>query len=124
MPSESQKDLKKAVAQQPIATAIEADERNFQLYAGGVLTADCGTNLDHGVLIAGYGRENHTDFWLIKNSWGPQWGDEGYVKLARSDEAGPGQCGLAIQPSFPIKTHANPPRPPKPGARPRRALLA
>lgn len=64
-----------------------------------------------------YGRENHTDFWLIKNSWGREWGDEGYLKLERTDSTqSAGKCGLAMVPSFPIKSHANPPRPPKPGA--------
>jgi len=39
------------VANQPVSVAIEADERNFQLYAGGVFDAPCGTALDHGVLV-------------------------------------------------------------------------
>jgi hypothetical protein len=82
---------------------------------GGVLTAPCGNQLDHGVLIVGYGRENHTDYWLIKNSWGQYWGDQGYIKILRSDEDGPGQCGVAEGPSYPIKWNDNPPRPPKPG---------
>lgn len=116
VPEEDESALKQAVAHQPIATAIQANQRAFQLYGGGVFTDDCGTQLDHGVLIAGYGRENHTDYWLIKNSWGSEWGDEGYIKLERGRGDGPGKCGLAIGPSFPIKKHNNPPRPPKPGA--------
>ena len=53
MPHEDEEALKKAVAHQPVATAIQANERQFQLYVGGVLTEECGTALDHGVLIAG-----------------------------------------------------------------------
>jgi C1A family cysteine protease len=95
--------LKAAVAQQPIAIAIEADTRYFQSYSSGVLTSSsCGTNLDHGVLIVGYGTENGIDYWLVKNSWGTSWGDKGYVKIARSDSTNdPGICGIAMDPSFP-----------------------
>ncbi len=95
--------LKAAVAQQPVAIAIEADTRYFQSYSGGVLTSSsCGTNLDHGVLIVGYGTENGQDYWLVKNSWGTTWGDKGYVKIARSSSTNdPGVCGIAMDPSFP-----------------------
>ena len=95
--------LKAAVAQQPVSIAIEADTRYFQSYSSGVLTStSCGTNLDHGVLIVGYGTENVIDYWLVKNSWGTSWGDKGYVKIARSDSTNDaGICGIAMDPSFP-----------------------
>jgi len=95
--------LQQAVAQQPVSVAIEADTRYFQFYTSGVLTsASCGTNLDHGVLIVGYGTESGSDYWLVKNSWGESWGESGYVKIARSDSTkDPGICGIAMQPSFP-----------------------
>jgi len=95
--------LKAAVAQQPVAVAIEADTRYFQSYSSGVLTSSsCGTNLDHGVLIVGYGSENGIDYYLVKNSWGTTWGDKGYVKIARSSSTNdPGICGIAMDPSFP-----------------------
>jgi KDEL-tailed cysteine endopeptidase len=95
--------LKGAVAQQPIAIAIEADTRYFQSYSSGVLTSSsCGTTLDHGVLVVGYGNENGIDYWLVKNSWGTTWGDKGYVKIARSDSTNDaGICGIAMDPSFP-----------------------
>jgi C1A family cysteine protease len=95
--------LKAAVLQQPVAIAIEADTRYFQSYSSGVLTStSCGTTLDHGVLIVGYGEENGQKYWLVKNSWGTTWGDAGYVKIARSDSTNDsGICGIAMDPSFP-----------------------
>ena len=95
--------LKGAVSQQPVAIAIEADTRYFQSYSSGVLTSSsCGTSLDHGVLIVGYGAENGIDYWLVKNSWGTSWGDKGYVKIARTDSTNDaGICGIAMDPSFP-----------------------
>jgi C1A family cysteine protease len=95
--------LKAAVAQQPVAVAIEADTRYFQSYSSGVLTSSsCGTSLDHGVLTVGYGTENGIDYWNVKNSWGTSWGDQGYVKIGRSSSTNdPGICGISMDPSFP-----------------------
>jgi C1A family cysteine protease len=77
--------------------------RYFQSYSSGVLTStSCGTTLDHGVLVVGYGTENGIDYYLVKNSWGTTWGDKGYVKIARSSSTNdPGICGIAMDPSFP-----------------------
>jgi len=102
----NQQALKAAVAQGPVSIAIEADTTTFQFYSGGVITSSiCGTNLDHGVLIVGYGEEDGTPYWLVKNSWGDTWGDNGYVKIARSNSTDDdGICGIAMQPSFPVST--------------------
>jgi C1A family cysteine protease len=96
--------LRAAVAKQPVAIAIEADTKYFQSYSSGVLTSSsCGTNLDHGVLIVGYGEETGIKYWLVKNSWATTWGDNGYIKIGRSDSVNdPGICGIAMDPSFPI----------------------
>ena len=96
----------KAVSQQPVSVAIEADHQSFQLYAGGVYSAkDCGTELDHGVLLVGYGMDpkskKHKHFWKIKNSWGPAWGEDGYIRIAKGGSGDEGQCGVAMQPSYP-----------------------
>ncbi len=100
----NQHDLKSAVFTNPVSIAIEADTRYFQSYKSGVLTSDleCGTSLDHGVLIVGYGEESGIPYWLLKNSWGDSWGDEGYVKIERSDSTSDaGVCGVAMEASFP-----------------------
>ncbi len=92
-----------ALMVQPVAIAIEADQRDFQLYKSGVFTGACGTNLDHGVLAVGYGAENGIDYYWVKNSWGTTWGDGGYIKLGRGSayNGGDGQCGMLLSASYP-----------------------
>lgn len=95
--------LMEAVSQQPVSIAIEADEMAFQLYSGGVLTDSCGDNLDHGVLLVGYGTENGVDYWHVKNSWGADWGAQGYIKLLRGGKNPEGgQCGILESASYPV----------------------
>jgi len=93
----SESDLMSAIQKGPVSIAIEADQRGFQFYSSGVFTGQCGKQLDHGVLLVGYGTENGDDYWLVKNSWGASWGVEGYIKLVRGKD----QCGLADSASYP-----------------------
>jgi cathepsin L len=91
-------DLLSAVNIGPVSIAIEADQPVFQYYSSGVLDSSaCGTTLDHGVLIVGYGTSTE-DYWIVKNSWGSSWGQSGYVYLARNKNT----CGLAQDPSYPV----------------------
>nr|BAJ85145.1 predicted protein [Hordeum vulgare subsp. vulgare] len=108
VPVNSEKSLQKAVANQPISVAIEAGGRAFQLYKSGIFTGTCGTALDHGVAAVGYGTENGKDYWLVRNSWGSVWGEDGYIRMERNIKASSGKCGIAVEPSYPTKTARTP----------------
>ena len=95
--------LKTALQGGPVSVAIDAGGLNFQLYFGGIMKHFCGTSLDHGVLVVGYGTEGSTDYWILKNSWGAGWGEKGYFRILRTmDAQGPGVCGLQLDASYPI----------------------
>ncbi|KAE8655160.1 Cysteine proteinase RD21a [Hibiscus syriacus] len=100
--------LKKAVANQPVSVAIEAGGRALQLYESGVFTGECGLALDHGVVIVGYGRDDEGgDYWIVRNSWGSGWGENGYIRMERNVDAFTGKCGIAMEASYPVKNGAN-----------------
>lgn len=103
----SETQLAHAVQQQPVSVAIEADQPSFQFYKSGIFDTTCGTNLDHGVLAVGYGSQtdstgNSMNYWIVKNSWGASWGNNGYILLAKDVSAPEGQCGIAMQASYPV----------------------
>jgi len=82
----------------PVSVAIEADQSGFQLYKSGVFCGTCGTSLDHGVLVVGYGDEGTSPYWKVKNSWGASWGEAGYIRMCRNSD----KCGIASEPSYPV----------------------
>jgi len=104
--ADSVADLEAAVAEGPVSIAIEADQTAFQFYSGGVLTGTCGTRLDHGVLVVGYGTDSASGdkFWKVKNSWGESWGMDGYILICKEcDKNGrAGECGILMEPSYPV----------------------
>ncbi|CAL4988271.1 unnamed protein product [Urochloa decumbens] len=99
VPSGDENALAGAVSNQPVSVAVDASSQAWQMYSGGLMTADsCGQNLDHAVLLVGYGSDNSGDeYWIAKNQWGQGWGDEGYMMLERGTNA----CGVAQQASYP-----------------------
>ncbi|KAF3336340.1 putative cysteine protease 2 [Carex littledalei] len=109
VPRNNENALLNAVANQPISVAIEASGYDFQFYSEGVFTGECGTDLDHGVAIVGYGTtQDGTKYWIVKNSWGPEWGEGGYIRMKQGVKAKTGLCGIAMEASYPIKTSPNP----------------
>jgi hypothetical protein len=75
----------------PLAAVLNATP--LQYYSNGIYSPDnstCPANVNHGVVVVGYGSENGQNYWIVKNSWGPKWGENGYFRIAR----GTGACGI------------------------------
>ncbi|KAF3788806.1 Senescence-specific cysteine protease [Nymphaea thermarum] len=103
VPENNEQALLQAVANQPVSVAIDANSRDFRFYSSGVFTGECGTTLNHGVAVIGYavGR-NGMSYWIVKNSWGTRWGENGYVRMQRDVEEEEGLCGIAMSASYPV----------------------
>ena len=106
LPARNESVLMGAIAMTPLSLSVDAsDDKIWQSYAGGVVTESCPCNkdscLDHGVTAIGYGTSGQNDFYLIKNSWGTDWGMSGYILLGRGPKYGPGgQCGVIIDNAY------------------------
>ena len=76
----------------------------FENYKSGIFDKEkCGCKkLDHSVLVVGYGEENGTEFWIVKNSWSTDWGEDGYIRLAMKE--GRGTCCVQDYPHYPLMT--------------------
>lgn len=130
VPEKDEVSLLKALAHQPLSVAIEASGRDFQFYSGvsslllfgssssqcilkydyntylvlqGVFNGPCGTELDHGVAAVGYGSSKGLDYIIVKNSWGPKWGEKGYIRMKRNTGKTEGLCGINKMASYPTK---------------------
>jgi KDEL-tailed cysteine endopeptidase len=90
-----------AIAQQPVSVTVEAGAYPFMHYIKGIITdTTCGTRLDHAVTAVGYGTENGQAYYLVKNSWGADWGEQGYVRIGMNGD-GAGICGIQLLTLYP-----------------------
>nr|XP_020471219.1 cathepsin S-like [Monopterus albus] len=101
LPAGDEGALKEAIATiGPISVAIDATRPTFSFYRSGVYDdSSCSQMVNHGVLAVGYGTLDGQDYWLVKNSWGTSFGDQGYIRMARNKKD---QCGIALWPCYPI----------------------
>lgn len=102
IPKGSELDLQEAVAKVgPVSVGVDAKHDEFKFYDHGVFDLPkCSlTKLNHGMLVVGYGTRDGRDYWLVKNSWGRQWGIDGYVEMSRNKG---NQCGIASMASYPV----------------------
>jgi len=97
--------LKATLLTQPVAVALDAATKWFQFYHNGVLKTNlCGTTLNHAVVIVGYTVLNGEEAFIVRNSWGPSWGDHGYIYISTNSSYsnGKGTCGILAAPGIPI----------------------
>jgi C1A family cysteine protease len=111
VPRRNETALMQAVAHHPVGVALCVGPyiKEWRAYTGGIFDIKgCHKPLDHGMVVVGYGEEDGQAYWLLKNSWGAEWGDKGFMKLKRG-LGGPGHMGLAKIPAYPLKnaTHAS-----------------
>ncbi len=85
----------------PVSVAVDASSDYFALYSSGIFTPDfCSRGyVNHAMLLVGYGSENGHDYWILKNSWGPEWGENGYMRLSRYQG---NSCGISTAAAFPV----------------------
>ncbi|MCO5566714.1 hypothetical protein L7F22_020393 [Adiantum nelumboides] len=100
-----------ATSEQPVIVAINGGAYDFQLYSGGVFNGTCPgepDDLDHAVVVEGWGSQNGAEYWIVRNSWGTDWGLDGYIYMARNTGDEKGTCGINSEPSYPIKLATSP----------------
>ncbi|GMR30911.1 hypothetical protein PMAYCL1PPCAC_01106, partial [Pristionchus mayeri] len=106
IPSRDEEALKNAVALiGPISVLIDAHHPSFQSYGDGVYyDKECTEDVTHAVLVVGYGTDPRGgDYWLVKNSWGTNWGEQGYIRMARNRN---NNCAIATYAIYPIVSHS------------------
>ena len=93
-----------AIALGPTSVSVDAETDLFFHYTSGIISdKSCGTKLDHAVIAVGYGTDEDTgmDYYLVRNSWSSDWGENGYVRIMRGPEDDWGICGIQEMSVYP-----------------------
>ncbi|KAM0915581.1 hypothetical protein ACQ4PT_010749 [Festuca glaucescens] len=110
----NEKMLMEAVAHTPVVVlVVGANTTSFKHYSGGIFRGPCGIEIKHEALLVGYGTMPSDDpndpgvkYWVVRNAWGESWGEKGYMRLERGNEADGGLCGIMVGPVYPAHPHA------------------
>lgn len=101
--NEDEKTLKEAVAQIGAVSVLVQVHLNLQHYDFGIyyIPEWKSSNIVHSMLIVGYGTDNelNQDYWLLKNSFGTNWGENGYIRMARNRD---NNCGIVNNAHYPL----------------------
>ncbi|KAJ6897348.1 hypothetical protein NC651_023267 [Populus alba x Populus x berolinensis] len=106
VPQDDEQSLLRALAHQPLGVAMEASGGDSQFYIGGVFCGSCGASLGHGArapAAVGYGSSKGIEYVIVKNSWGPKWGERGYIRMKRNTGKPEGLCGSTKWLHIPLK---------------------
>lgn len=99
---QTETDVSNAIFDGPVSAAIEADAESFRFYTGGVyFDPFCGKALNHAIGIVGYGQNDKQAYWIVRNSWGKTWGEDGYIRMRKDLEISGGTCGILLDVSYP-----------------------
>jgi len=95
--------LAQALQLGPVSIGVDASGWGFAMYKNGIIKRWCGDEINHAVLLVGYGTDKGVDYWLVKNSWGEKWGENGYFRVLRDmTKMDTGMCGILQTPTYPI----------------------
>merc|ERR1712187_290974 len=101
VPSRDENAMKIAVSTTPVSVAVAVNSK-FSYYSRGIFdNSECRDEVNHGVLLVGYGAERGIDYWTVKNSWG-DWGEHGNIRIARNNN----QCCILDYASYPSGVEA------------------
>jgi C1A family cysteine protease len=90
--------LMEAIQDGPVTISVDAT--NFHLYSKGIFhSTDCGAEINHAVVLVGYGEENGQKYWIVRNSWSNTWGENGYIRLARESSQKEVRCFVDLNPA-------------------------
>ena len=96
--------MKAGLAVGPVSISLYASSQSFRSYKSGILNdRTCPTTVNHAVQTVGWGVEGNQEYFIVRNSWGPNWGESGYIRIASAPDLQLGICGMFYRvPMYPI----------------------